>query len=118
MRSLVMRERTFAGPVPGKDQMASTFDANACNGSSLALMVAARGCNLWCGDGGCSACAAASRRVQRMFGAVHLEVMLIMRCVLHEFAKGTQGSSQQCLKTTHPFVSSQIVADGRRCNLE
>ena len=47
-----------------------------------------------------------------MFGAVHLEVMLIMRCVLHEFAKGTQGSSQQCLKTTHPFVSSQIVADG------
>ena len=43
-----------------------------------------------------------------MFGAVHLEVMLIMRCVLHEFAKGTQGSSQQCLKITQPCVSSQI----------
>ena len=35
-----------------------------------------------------------------MFGAVHLEVMLIMRCVLHECAKGTEGSSQQCLEIT------------------
>ena len=26
-----------------------------------------------------------------MFGAVHLEVMLIMRCVLHEFARDAAG---------------------------
>ena len=33
---------------------------------TLAFIVAARGCNLVCGVGGCSACAVARRRVQRM----------------------------------------------------
>ena len=74
LRSRVMRDRTFAGPVPGRDQIASTFDANACNGSSLALMVAARGCGRTCGVGGCSAWAAvASRSVQRIISRVHMQ---------------------------------------------
>ena len=49
-----------------------------------------------------------------MFGAVHLEVMLIMRCVLHGLQRERQESSQQLLKINNPCFFVTNVASQQR----